>query len=158
MADRLVILDAGRVAQIGTPEAIYNRPNSPFVASFMGAGNIVALSLARTGHRMTIDTGPFNDAVEIDSVIYDGFAGGLVNAHFRSEDARLCAPEETRGNCLVLRGEIAQCTYPGGFYRYAIRVGSQQYLVDDPRRLAVGSQVGVALPASTLHFYVASKD
>jgi len=36
MADRIVILDGGRAAQIGAPEEIYNRPNSPFVASFMG--------------------------------------------------------------------------------------------------------------------------
>ena len=32
MADRIVILDGGRAAQIGAPEEIYNRPNSPFVA------------------------------------------------------------------------------------------------------------------------------
>lgn len=36
MADRIVILNAGRIAQIGTPEEIYNRPASPFVASFTG--------------------------------------------------------------------------------------------------------------------------
>jgi ABC-type sulfate/molybdate transport systems ATPase subunit len=39
MADRIAILDAGHVAQIGTPEEIYNRPISPFVAGFMGATN-----------------------------------------------------------------------------------------------------------------------
>jgi putative spermidine/putrescine transport system ATP-binding protein len=155
MADRLVILDAGRAAQIGTPEEIYNRPNSPFVASFMGAGNIIALSLARAGNRMSINAGPFNDAVDIDSVVDDDFADGPLNAHFRSEDAHLCAPDEVKENCLVLRGNIAQCTYPGGFYRYAIRVGSQQYLVDDARRLAVGSHVGVALPVGALYFYSA---
>jgi hypothetical protein len=53
----------------------------------------------------------------------------------------------------VLRGEIVQCSYPGGFYRYAIRVGPQQYLVDDARRLAIGDAVGIALPAGALHFY-----
>jgi putative spermidine/putrescine transport system ATP-binding protein len=162
MADRLVILDAGRAAQIGTPEEIYGRPNSPFVASFMGAANIVALSLAGAGNRLSINAGPFNAAVEIDATRGDGgdggggggaADGGPVNAHFRSEDARLCAPGEARENCLVLRGEIAQRTYPGGFYRYAIRVGSQQYMVDDARRLAVGDPVGVALPAAALYFY-----
>ncbi len=39
MADRIAILDAGRIAQPGAPEEVYNRPNSPFIASFMGAGN-----------------------------------------------------------------------------------------------------------------------
>src|SRR6266700_4043092 len=47
MADRIVILDAGRAAQIGTPEEIYTRPNSPFVASFLGAGNVATLHSSR---------------------------------------------------------------------------------------------------------------
>jgi putative spermidine/putrescine transport system ATP-binding protein len=154
MADRLVILDAGRAAQIGTPEDIYNHPNSPFVASFMGAGNIVSLSLRAAGNRIAVDAGPHNDAVEIDGNA--GAARGAVHAHFRSQDARLCDPAKPQDNCLVLRGEIAQCSYPGGFYRYAIRVGICQYLVDDARRLTAGDPVGIALPASTLHFYPAS--
>ena len=87
--------------------------------------------------------------------LLDGATDGSVNAHFRSEDARLCAPADAQQNCLVLRGKIAQCSYPGGFYRYAIRVGSQQYLVDDAQRLAVGDPVGVALPAKALHCYAA---
>jgi putative spermidine/putrescine transport system ATP-binding protein len=49
MADRIAILDAGRITQIGTPEEIYNRPASPFVASFMGAGNILPLRLRSDG-------------------------------------------------------------------------------------------------------------
>jgi putative spermidine/putrescine transport system ATP-binding protein len=155
MADRLVILDAGRAAQIGTPEEIYNRPTSPFVASFMGAGNIVKLSLQGAGNRIAIDAGPFSDAVEIDAPV-QGELCGPVDAHFRSEEAQLCPATEAKENCLVLRGEIAQCSYPGGFYRYAIRVGSNQYLVDDARRLAVGDAVGIALPAAALHFYAAS--
>jgi ABC-type Fe3+/spermidine/putrescine transport system ATPase subunit len=153
MADRLVILDAGRAAQIGTPQEIYNRPNSPFVARFMGAGNVIELTLRAAGNRLAIDAGPFNASVDIDGAFLDGARHGPVNAHFRSEDARLCGADEAPGNCLVLRGEIAQSSYPGGFYRYAVRVGAQQYLVDDQRRFAAGEAVGIALPAAVLHFY-----
>jgi putative spermidine/putrescine transport system ATP-binding protein len=156
MADRLVILDTGRAAQIGTPEDIYNRPNSPFVASFMGAGNVVPLELRGAGNHIAISAGPFNDASEIDAAVFTEALRGPVNAHFRSEEARLCPPDEAKDGCLVLRGEIAQCSYPGGFYRYAVRVGSQQYLVDDARRLAIGDPVGIALPATALHFYAAA--
>src|SRR5215813_4655168 len=91
MADRIVILDAGRVAQIGTPEEIYNRPNSPFVASFMGAGNIVPLRL-RNGVRD-------GDAMEVDAALLAAKGFGAcsgdtpVHAHFRGEDARLCPPD-----------------------------------------------------------------
>ena len=157
MADRIVILDAGRVAQIGTPEEIYNRPNSPFVASFMGAGNIVPLRL-RNG---TV-SGEADDRVEIDPSLLAGKGLGQLAAdmpldgHFRGEDARLCQPGDSVENGVVLRGEIVQCSYPGGFYRYAVQVGSQQYLVDDPRRLAIGEPIRILLPEAALHVYPAA--
>jgi ABC-type sugar transport system ATPase subunit len=45
MADRIVILNAGRIAQIGTPEEIYNRPVSPFVAANIAAVTMLPLPL-----------------------------------------------------------------------------------------------------------------
>src|SRR5918995_2079064 len=65
MADRIAILDAGRIAQLGTPEEVYNRPNSPFVASFMGAGNVLALEARPADGGMRIEAGAHNDAVLI---------------------------------------------------------------------------------------------
>jgi putative spermidine/putrescine transport system ATP-binding protein len=160
MADRIAILDAGRTAQIGTPEDIYNHPNSPFVASFMGATNIVPLRLRGAGGgRIRIAKGAFSNALEIDGTLAHGCAAvgepgeTLVDAHFRGEDARLCPADNAVDGCLVLRGQITQCSYPGGFYRYAVRVGPQLYLVDDPRRLAIGEAIGIALPVAALHFY-----
>ena len=41
MADRIVVMNAGRIEQIGTPEDVYDRPNSRFVARFIGAGNVI---------------------------------------------------------------------------------------------------------------------
>ena len=54
---------------------------------------------------------------------------------------------------LLLRGRIVQASYPGGFYRYAVAVGQNQFMVDDTRRLAVGEMVGIGLPVSSLHFF-----
>jgi len=152
MADRIAILDAGQVAQIGTPEEIYNHPNSPFVARFMGAGNILPLRVCSDGMLA-------GDGIGIGAALLAANGNGqwpegtLVNAHFRSEDARLCRPDQPGEGCLVLHGEIVQCSYPGGFYRYAVRIGSRQYLVDDVRRLAIGETIGIALPAMALHLY-----
>jgi len=159
MADRIAILDAGHVAQIGTPEEIYNRPNSPFVAGFMGATNVVPLTLSCAERQIIIAEGPFNRGVVIEGsgITTDGIAqtspGASAVAHFRSEQARLCPADQALDGCLLLRGQITQASYPGGFYRYAVRVGPYQYLVDDPRRLAIGEAVGIALPAAALHLY-----
>jgi putative spermidine/putrescine transport system ATP-binding protein len=159
MADRIAILDAGRVAQIGTPEEIYNRPNSPFVASFMGAANIVPLMLRRGGSKLVIADGPYNRGITFDKpgrtarCVSDMGAETAVSAHFRSEEARLHPLDEAPDDCLVLRGRVVQISYLGGFYRHAVTVGPYQYLVDDQRRLGIGEAVGIALPATALYFY-----
>ncbi len=161
MADRIAILDAGHVAQIGTPEEIYNHPHSPFVASFMGATNVVPLTVRRGERQLIIADGPYNRGVTMDAsglvshAIGEMCADTSAVAHFRSEEARLCPLDQTLEDCLVLRGRIAQTSYPGGFYRHAVRVGPYQYLVDDVRRLAIGEAIGIALPAAALHLYPA---
>jgi putative spermidine/putrescine transport system ATP-binding protein len=149
MADRIAILDAGRIAQLGTPEEVYNRPNSPFIASFMGAGNVLELEAVSANGGARIAAGPSNDEVLIPGAAL----AGPVLAHFRSEAARLGPADAKAADHLMLRGRIVQASYPGGFYRYAVAVGHNQFMVDDERRLAVGEAVGVGLPVSSLHFF-----
>ena len=149
MADRIAILDAGRIAQLGSPEEVYNRPNSPFVASFMGAGNVLALEARSTGLGSEIQAGAHNDSV----VIPGSTIAGPVTAHFRSEAAELGPADGSAPDRLLLRGRIVQASYPGGFYRYAVAVGQNQFMVDDTRRLAVGEAVGIGLPVTSLHLF-----
>jgi hypothetical protein len=78
---------------------------------------------------------------------------GPVVAHLRSESARLGPSHERAAGRLMLRGRITLASYPGGFYRYAVAVGQNQFMVDDTRRLAVGEPVGIGLPVSSLHFF-----
>ena len=165
MADRLVILEAGAIAQIGTPEQVYNDPASPFVATFMGANNVMPVEiLAADGvihvagaehvHETRL---PRADAGSGEGVRLRSELGTRARAHFRSESARLVPGGEAPDAELTLRGRITQCSYPGGFYRYAVDVGERRFLVDDPRRLDVGAAVGVTLPANRLHLYPASQ-
>jgi ABC-type Fe3+/spermidine/putrescine transport system ATPase subunit len=149
MADRIAILDAGRIAQLGAPEEVYNRPNSPFIASFMGAGNVLELEARPADGGMRIEASSHNDAV----LIRGSALAGPVVAHFRSEAARLGPADAAGADRLLLRGRIVQASYPGGFYRYAVAVGQNQFMVDDSRRLTVGENVGIGLPVSSLHIF-----
>jgi putative spermidine/putrescine transport system ATP-binding protein len=163
MADRIAIMNRGRLAQLGTPEEVYNRPSSPFVAAFMGADNVIRLDIARDGDTVHIPAGPDNDAAALPNGA-DGrpalhLAPGIEDQavlHFRSEAARLVPQGEGAPDGLILRGRIRQCSYPGGFYRYAVTIGGQEYFVDDERRFATGEPVGICLPAQALHLYPVS--
>jgi putative spermidine/putrescine transport system ATP-binding protein len=162
MADRIVILDKGRIAQMGAPEELYNNPISPFVADFMGAGNVVRLNARRLPEGLAIEEGPHNGALTLAATPRHAKlqGAGAVVAHFRGEAARLHAAESlgdaANPDELVLRGRIAQASYPGGVWRYSVRVGDDHFLVDDRRRLPVGETVGIGLPVDALHLYVAN--
>lgn len=47
MADRVAVFDAGRIQQIGTPEEVYHRPETPFVADFVGSSNVLPAEMVR---------------------------------------------------------------------------------------------------------------
>jgi ABC-type Fe3+/spermidine/putrescine transport system ATPase subunit len=135
---------------VGSPEELYERPNSPFVARFMGAGNAVHLMVegeaiaAGPGHARTVIAGDLTPHRRA------ALAGGPVIAFFRSQDAHLTGPDEPG---LTLRGEVMQASYSGGFFRYAVQVGQDRFLIDDARRHQVGDPVGVSLPLDALHVY-----
>jgi ABC-type Fe3+/spermidine/putrescine transport system ATPase subunit len=156
MADRIVILDAGTIAQVGSPEEVYNRPASPFVAAFMGAGNVLRLRARTENGAVHVESGPHNEAARLPA--NGAILHGEVAAHFRSEAARLMAPEQPAdGEALILRGDVAQASYPGGFWRYAVRVGEAQFMVDDDKRLSVGDRVAIRLAADALYLYSADR-
>ena len=81
MADRIIVMNAGRIEQIGTPEEVYHRPASTFVASFMGAPPMNLLpAVAREGvvefagaeiHRHESVEGPLVLGVRPEDILAD---------------------------------------------------------------------------------------
>ncbi len=161
MADRIAIMRDGSIAQIGAPEEIYGVPNSPFVADFLGASNICDLVVARDEGAMSIQAGPDNTAARLSPTqterldnLNGGLNDGLVQGQFHTNAARLGPPEDPSDqNTLVLFGRIAQRSYPGGFFRYAVAVGRQSYVVDADQPFSEGDKVGIQLPVDAIHLY-----
>ena len=157
IADRIVILNAGSIAQIGTPEEIYRRPASAFVASFLGADNVVPLQATRTERTLEIAAGPDHGAVNLPlgnaGAQVELIGSGPVAAHFRTESVWLAAAGQAPADALVLRGHITQTAYPGGRWRYGVAVGGTVFLVDDDERRMVGDAVAIVIPPSALHCF-----
>jgi ABC-type Fe3+/spermidine/putrescine transport system ATPase subunit len=159
MADRIVILDAGEIAQVGSPEDLFNRPKSPFVAAFMGADNVVALAASRDGDVLRIAPSRTNRAAAIRD---DGrnLTGSAFEARFRAESGELhpagAAPEnQAADNALLLDGEVTQVSYPGGLWRHLVSVGDRILVVDAPRVFEPGTKVLVRIPGHALFLFPA---
>jgi ABC-type Fe3+/spermidine/putrescine transport system ATPase subunit len=149
MADRIVILDAGTIAQEGSPEAIYRAPNSAFVASFLGADNVISGTASgnQGGTEIRIADGTSIQLAQARPV------AGPCLVHFRSNAVRFGEAAGPGG--LHLSGAIAQASYPGGIYRYEVETAAGRFFVDDARRLSAGDSVHIVIPAEEMHVFPA---
>ncbi|TMH58394.1 MAG: ABC transporter ATP-binding protein [Betaproteobacteria bacterium] len=139
LSDRIAVIDAGRVVQVGAPEEIFHHPSSAFVAGFMGADNALDLVAGDDG-ALAASSGAA------------ARRGRRVRAHFRSDAARLSLPgtAATNGGDLVLDGIVAQSVYVGQGYRYRVRTDGAEIWVHAPERVAEGTSARVVVPREAL--------
>jgi ABC-type Fe3+/spermidine/putrescine transport system ATPase subunit len=149
MADRLVIMRSGRVEQVGTPEEVYDRPANPFVASFMGAENTLVLHIERQAGGSLLHLPDRSIGVAGDPAL----PAGTAVAYFRDDAARLDAPDAPPDGDLIVPGTITARAYPGGHYRYRVRVAGGEVSVDDATLHPVGAEVGLRLSPQRLHIF-----
>jgi spermidine/putrescine transport system ATP-binding protein len=115
MATRIAVLDQGRVEQIGTPEQVYFRPNSRFVADFIGESNFVEIDPARSRNgRVYLADGTAVPAATTPS----RGEGKRATLMVRPESVRLSASGEAPPGSL--RGRIVQTSFLGSLTRVAI--------------------------------------
>ena len=149
MADRIVILDAGRIAQLGTPEEVYDRPCSPFVASFMGADNRLLLTAQAQDGGLRLTAPGLDQALSSPP----DWPQGPCQAYFRAEDARLAAPQTPVGRELALPGRVTSRAYLGGQYRHEVETRGLAFAVSSEQPLDPGSACSLRLPLDKLHVF-----
>jgi putative spermidine/putrescine transport system ATP-binding protein len=157
LADRVVVMHAGRVEQVGPPEAIYERPASPFVAEFIGHCNFLeglvhapagAPPVFRADHGPTIPLPP--------GVATHGQRGTIA---LRPEAIALLGPgDAAAAGAMVANAVVQRVTYLGALRKYRvvteaggeIRVDCQVGPLDaHERSVAEGTAVRIAwLPTS----------
>jgi spermidine/putrescine transport system ATP-binding protein len=122
MSDRIAVMHRGRIEQVGTPEDLYDRPSTPFVADFMGTTNLLA-GLVET-------LGPDVATVCLDSgdrcVIAIGGRrpGQAVQVSIRPEAISIRAADGKdvpAGNAAGLPARVEQVAYLGASVQYQIR-------------------------------------
>jgi len=153
LADRIVVMNAGRIEQIGVPLDIYQRPATPFVADFVGIMNFLPAEMA-TGGICRVGT----VGLRCDS---DRFRPGeRVLLAFRPEDAVLRGVDIRTPNSFEV--DILSADFLGPFVRAEAAgadLGERPVLLDlsinlvRDLGLGVGARVRVALPPDRIRLY-----
>jgi iron(III) transport system ATP-binding protein len=148
ISDRIAVMNAGQIVQIGTAEDLYVRPATRFVATFLGDANLVESKVTEAGmDRLTLAVGRFRWDIAT-SQRYP--VGSKVWAVVRPEAIALT---DTPDN---LKGVVLSSTYLGAKVEYLVRVGDQilQVIQANPTsssRFTDGAEVGVSLPHAYVH-------
>jgi iron(III) transport system ATP-binding protein len=133
IADRIAVLDQGRIQQIGTPTDLYDNPANRFVATFLGTANLI------------------DGRIEGGRFVADKFTLEGVNA----PDGGACISIRPQDIALgpVASGTgaiVAEYEFLGSVVRYRLRMSGQHIVVDMPHRrdgvtYAVGAEVGLTV-------------
>ena len=148
MSDQIAVMSAGQVRQLGTPEDIYKRPNSCFVADFIGDTNIIAATLM--GHDGGQAVIRFAQGREFRTGAADsGLPNGPVNVALHPEAITVADGNDTDA---PLRGVIVDSTYFGAGSQLQIRL-SDGAIVRVQAAVAgtPGAAVGLMFDDSALH-------
>jgi len=130
MADRIAVLNAGQVAQVGTPRELYEQPASTFVADFLGEANFLrgmAASTAGGATSIQTEAGPIISSRRTTEqpAIGGEPLGEQVICCVRPENIALLPAEgESPSGMAALAGSVVSCTYLGQMRQYVCRLAN----------------------------------
>ena len=139
MSDTIVVMDAGRILQIGTPTEIYNEPENAFVADFIGESNIIDGIMREDG------------VVEIFNRRFKCLDSGFekdepVDVVIRPEDVDIVAEDQGQ-----LKGTVTNVTFKGMQYDIIVDFYGFKWLIQTTDLSPVGSRIGIKIDPDGFH-------
>ena len=145
VADRVAVLDKGRVCQVGTPDAIYRRPVSRFVADFVGETNFLEAEVVSAENGRLLATA---GALRLEAAgCVEGFQpGDRVTLSIRPEAWSFSS---AAGEANTVPGRIEESVYLGEIaqYRVAVAGASLKVYEMNPRAVAPGGPCTLSVAA-----------
>jgi ABC-type Fe3+/spermidine/putrescine transport system ATPase subunit len=137
MSDRVIVMDKGRIKQVGTPKELYRSPANHFVADFVGRASFIDVTRGDGANGWKMPDGTFLDA---GGTLISG--NGNYQAMLRPEDVEIIDGDATvvdGGRTLV--GTISECHYLGAYTEYVIDTAGAKVKVHSRRDFDVGAPV-----------------
>ena len=139
MSDTVVVMDGGRIQQIGTPEDIYNEPQNAFVADFIGESNIIDGIMLQDnlvqmyGKKFPCLDGGFEPNEPVDVVI-------------RPEDIDIVPVEQGQ-----LIGTVTSVTFKGMQYDIIVDFKGFKWLIQTTDHSPEGARIGIKIDPDGIH-------
>ena len=139
MSDTVVVMDGGRIQQIGTPEDIYNEPKNAFVADFIGESNIIDGVMLQ------------DNLVQMYGKKFDCLDGGFepnepVDVVIRPEDIDIVPVEQGQ-----LVGTVTSVTFKGMQYDIIVDFKGFKWLIQTTDHSPEGARIGIKIDPDGIH-------
>ena len=146
MSDRIAVMAEGRVEQIGSPEDIYHRPETVFVAGFIGMANLLPAEIE--GQQGDVARARIASGRVVGAPAVDGLgAGDGATLMVRPERMHLRVEEPTSGDLAAVPVSVVDLVFQGPIVRFSLRAVDGSTIVvhvgpeDDLPLLRPGDQV-----------------
>ncbi len=139
MSDTVVVMDKGKIQQIGTPADIYNEPENAFVADFIGESNIID-GVMKKDFLVQINGRDFEC---LDSGFY---ANESVDVVIRPEDVDIVPPING-----MLEGVVTSVTFLGVHYEIIVDINNFKWMIQTTDFHDVGDTVGLFIEPDAIH-------
>jgi putrescine transport system ATP-binding protein len=150
LSDRMAVLHAGRVAQVGPPQEIYENPCNAYVANFIGNVNLLRGQVtAMNGESASVRCDELGCALTVASVPAGTGLGDMLHVAVRPERVGVSIGTPSAGaNVNVVRGKVRDVAYLGAHLRLTAEVAGGKLMTavrlnpgDAPTKLEPGAQV-----------------
>lgn len=116
MADRIGVMSFGRLLEVGTPEELYQRPQTEFVASFLGTANLLVGNLTPQGVKVGKVSFP------MENEILQASQERRVQVLFRPEDVAISPTAESLACPKLGQAEVEEVSFGGAYERLRLRL------------------------------------
>ncbi|MGL4655988.1 MAG: spermidine/putrescine ABC transporter ATP-binding protein [Sarcina sp.] len=139
MSDTIIVMNKGKIQQMGTPEDIYNEPSNRFVAEFIGDSNIISGIMLE------------DYKVKFHDVIFDCVDAGFeknenIEVVIRPEDIEMCKAENSQ-----LQATVKSTIFKGVHYEINVENGDLNLIIHSTKSANVGETIGLCLAPESLH-------
>jgi iron(III) transport system ATP-binding protein len=148
MSDRILVMEHGRIVQEGSPEEVYRRPATAYVADFVGQCNLVDGVVGVTGERcLTVTSHDLRFEIAADGA---GFTNGdAVTLAIRPENIQLGAGKPA-GGANAFQGRVETTSFFGDHFRSEVAVGSVRFTILSRSRPSAAEMVVTIDPADII--------